>query len=110
MTSEAIVVLMTAATPEEATRLAEMLIGARLAACVQVLPEMESIYRWKGNIERQSETLLIAKTLREKFSDLEREVRALHIYDTPEIIAIPILSGSAAYLQWLTDSLEITQH
>ena len=109
MTSEAIVVFMTAATPEEATRLAEMLIGARLAACVQVLPEMESIYRWKGNIERQSETLLIAKTLREKFADLEREVRALHSYDTPEIIAVPILSGSPPYLSWLTDSLDIPQ-
>ena len=105
MTSEAIVVFMTAANPEEATRLADMLIGARLAACVQVLPEMESIYRWEGKVERQSETLLIAKTLKEKFADIEREVRALHSYDTPEIVAVPIVAGSADYLQWLSESL-----
>ncbi len=92
---------MTAANGEEATRLAEMLVGAHLAACVQILPEMESVYRWQGKIERQSEVLLLAKTTREKFDDLEREVRALHSYDTPEIVAVPIVAGSAPYLEWL---------
>jgi periplasmic divalent cation tolerance protein len=104
---EAIVVLMTAANGEEAARLADLLIGAHLAACVQILPEMESVYRWQGKIERQSETLLLAKTLRSKFEELEREVRALHSYDTPEIIALPIVAGSAPYLAWLTESLKI---
>jgi len=99
--SEPIVVLMTAANGEEATRLAEMLVGAHLAACVQILPEMESVYRWQGQVERQSEVLLIAKTTREKFDELEREVRALHSYDTPEIIAVPVITGSAPYLDWL---------
>jgi len=92
---------MTAANGEEATRLAEMLVGAHLAACVQILPEIESVYRWQGKIERQSEVLLIAKTTRGKFDDLEREVRALHSYDTPEIVAVPIVAGSAPYLEWL---------
>lgn len=92
---------MTAANGEEATRLAEMLVGAHLAACVQILPEMESVYRWQEKIERQAEVLLIAKTTREKFDELEREVRALHSYDTPEIVAVPIVSGSAPYLEWL---------
>ena len=101
MSDDAIVVFMTAANGEEATRLAEMLVGAHLAACVQILPEMESVYRWQGKIERQSEVLLIAKTTRGKFDDLEREVRALHSYDTPEIVAVPIVSGSAPYLEWL---------
>ena len=101
MSDDAIVVFMTAANGEEATRLAEMLVGAHLAACVQILPEMESVYRWQGQIERQSEVLLIAKTTREKFDDLEREVRALHSYDTPEIVAVPIVAGSAPYLEWL---------
>jgi len=101
MSDDAIVVFMTAANGEEATRLAEMLVGAHLAACVQILPEMESVYRWQGKIERQSEVLLIAKTTREKFDDLEREVRALHSYDTPEIVAVPIVAGSAPYLEWL---------
>ena len=103
---EAIVVLMTAANGEEAARLADLLIGAHLAACVQILPEMESVYRWQGKIERQSEVLLLAKTTLSKFEDLEREVRALHSYDTPEIIALPIVAGSAPYLEWLTASLK----
>ena len=102
MSDDAIVVFMTAANGEEATRLAEMLVGAHLAACVQILPEMESVYRWEGKIERQSEVLLIAKTTRGKFDDLEREVRALHSYDTPEIVAVPIVIGSAPYLEWLS--------
>lgn len=101
----AIVVFMTAPNGEEATRLADLLIGAHLAACVQILPEMESVYRWEGKIERQSEILLIAKTTTTKFADLEREVRALHSYETPEIIAVPIVAGSSPYLAWLIDSL-----
>ena len=104
---EAIVVLMTAANGEEAARLADLLIGAHLAACVQILPEIESVYRWQGKIERQAETLLLAKTVRSKFEDLEREVRALHSYDTPEIIALPIVAGSAPYLTWLGDNVKI---
>jgi periplasmic divalent cation tolerance protein len=107
MTNEAIVVLMTAANGEEATRLADMLVGAHLAACVQILPEIESVYRWQGRIERQAETLLLAKTSEAKFPELEREVRALHSYETPEIVAIPMTSVSHPYLQWLTESLDI---
>ncbi len=103
---EAIVVLMTAANGEEAARLADLLIGAHLAACVQILPEMESVYRWQGKIERQPEILLLAKTTLSKFEDLEREVRGLHSYETPEIIALPIVAGSAPYLDWLTASLK----
>jgi periplasmic divalent cation tolerance protein len=103
---DAIVVFLTAANGEEATRLADLLIGAHLAACVQILPEMESVYRWEGKIERQSEILLLAKTTTAKFADLEREVRALHSYETPEIIAVPIVAGSNPYLQWLDASLK----
>lgn len=103
---EAIVVLLTAANGEEAVRLADMLIGAHLAACVQILPEMESVYRWQGKIERQPEILLLAKTTRSKFEELEREVRALHSYETPEIIALPVVAGSAPYLEWLRASLK----
>ncbi len=103
--SEAIVVLMSAANGEEAARLADMLVGAHLAACVQILPGMESVYRWKGKIERQAEILVIAKTVRSKFAEFESEVRALHTYETPEIIALPITGGSAPYLEWLLTSL-----
>lgn len=103
---DAIIVFMTAANGEEATRLADLLVGAHLAACVQILPEMESVYRWQGKVERQSEILLIAKTTAAKLADLEREVRALHSYDTPEIVAVPIIAGSTPYLEWLDASLK----
>ena len=103
--SDPIVVFMTAANGEEAARLADMLVGAHLAACVQILPEMESVYRWQGKIERQSEVLLLAKTTTSKLEELEREVRALHSYEAPEIIAVPVTAGSAPYLQWLNENL-----
>ena len=105
MAAEAILVLMTAGSREEAARLAEMLVGARLAACVQIMPEMESVYRWQGTVERQPEILLLAKTTSACFAELEREVRALHTYETPEIIALPITNASAPYLEWLTGSV-----
>ena len=101
-----IVVFLTAASGEEATRLADLLIGAHLGACVQILPEMESVYRWQGQIERQSEILLIVKTTAGKFAELEREVRALHSYETPEIVAVPIVTGSQPYLDWVSESVK----
>jgi periplasmic divalent cation tolerance protein len=102
--SAAIVVLMTAGSQEEASRLAEMLVGAHLAACVQIMPQMESIYRWKGEVHRAPEFLLLAKTTVACFDELEREVRSLHTYDTPEIIALPVAHVSAPYLEWLTSN------
>ena len=102
----AIVVLITAGSREEALRLAEMLVGARLAACVQVLPEMESIYHWQGQVERAPEVLLVVKTTAARFAELEREVRALHSYETPEIVALPVSAASAPYLEWLTATVQ----
>src|SRR5918992_3236298 len=101
--SDAIMVVLTAGSREEASRLAEMLVGAHLAACVQILPEIESVYRWEGKVHREPEILLLAKTTRACFAELEREVRALHTYDTPEIIAVPVTEVSPPYLEWLTD-------
>jgi periplasmic divalent cation tolerance protein len=105
---DAIVVFMTAASGEEAERIAEMLVEARLAACVQILPEMKSVYRWQGKIERQAEVLLIAKTTRLKFPELERRVRTSHSFEIPEIVAIPVIAGSAPYLQWLLSVTNVT--
>ena len=102
--SAAIVVLMTAGSQEEASRLAEMLVGAHLAACVQIMPQMESIYRWKGEVHRAPEFLLLVKTTAAFFDELEREVRSLHTYDTPEIIAVPVAHVSAPYFEWLTSN------
>ena len=103
--SDAIVVLMTAASVAEAGRLAEMLVGAQLAACVQISQPISSVFRWQGTIQWQNEVLLIAKTERSKFEEVEREVRAIHSYETPEIIALPITAGSLPYLKWLSASL-----
>ena len=104
-TSDAIVVLMTAPTLEEARLLAEKLVETQLAACVQILPEMESVYRWQGKVERQPEHLLLAKTTADLFAELEREVRAMHSYETPEIVSFPLIQGSADYLRWLQESV-----
>ena len=97
---------MTAASTEEAMRIAEALVDSKLAACVQVLPEMHSIYLWKGEVERAREVLMIAKTTTAKFESVQNQVRAIHSYDTPEIIALPIVAGAEDYLKWLTSSLE----
>ena len=99
-------VFMTASSAEEAARLADMLVQTRLAACVQVLQDIQSIYRWQGNIERSSEVLLIAKTDQSKFAALEQQVRAMHSYETPEIVAIPAAEVSGPYGKWLSDSLQ----
>ena len=102
--SAAIVVLMTAGSREEASRLAEMLVGAHLAACVQIMPEMESVYRWKGAVHREPEFLLLAKTTAACFEELEREVRALHTYDNPEIVAVAVTHVSIPYFEWITSN------
>jgi periplasmic divalent cation tolerance protein len=96
---------MTASNPEEASRIAEFLIDSRLAACVQILPEIQSIYRWKGEIARDREALLIAKTTRALFADLEVKVREVHSYETPEILALDAAAISEPYLNWLVNSL-----
>jgi len=92
---------MTAANREEAGRIAEELVSARLAACVQILPEIQSVYRWQGKVERETEVLLLAKTIRGKFHELDQKVREGHSYATPEIIALPITAISEPYLEWL---------
>lgn len=104
--SDAIVVFMTAANSDEASRIAELLIDKNLAACVQILPEIQSVYRWKGEIERQSEILILAKTVQSKFSELETQVRAVHSYETPEIVATPLTNGSKPYLEWLSANVD----
>jgi periplasmic divalent cation tolerance protein len=98
--------MMTASSAEEAKRIAESLVNQKLAACVQILPGMESVYVWKGEVQREPEVLLLAKTTRNNFAGLERQVCALHSYETPEIIALPIITGSQPYLEWLSGSCD----
>jgi periplasmic divalent cation tolerance protein len=102
---DAIIVFITVASTEEASRIAQLLVEKKLAACVQILPEMQSVYCWKGEIEQQPEILILAKTVKSKFSELETQVRAVHSYETPEIVATPITNGSTPYLEWLSASV-----
>jgi periplasmic divalent cation tolerance protein len=102
---EPIMVFMTAASVDEANRLADTLVDRRLAACVQIMQEMNSVFRWQGKVETQREVLLIVKTLNSKFPEIEREVVKLHSYETPEIVAIPLSAGSGPYLEWLKASV-----
>ena len=105
----ATVVFMTASNREEAELLADMLVSKHLAACVQIMPEMDSVYRWQGKVERQREFLLIAKTLASKFEEIQSEVVKLHSYETPEIVAFPLSAVSNPYLQWLSASVSADQ-
>jgi periplasmic divalent cation tolerance protein len=103
--TKAIVVLMTASNRKEAARIAEMLVGARLAACVQILPGIQSIYRWDDEIKRDPEILIIAKSTQARFPAIEREVRAIHTYKTPQIVAVPVAAASGPYLDWLINTV-----
>lgn len=99
--SEFIQVTTTASTKEEAGRIAKALLEQRLAACVQIAGPVESHYWWKGRLEQSAEWLCIVKTLRVKYAAVEAAIRAAHSYEVPEIVAVPIDTGSAPYLAWL---------
>jgi periplasmic divalent cation tolerance protein len=103
--SDAIVVFMTAPKADEARRIAKELVERQLAACVQILPEIESVYRWNGEVQRDTEILILAKTTAAQFDDLERAVREMHSYDTPEIVAVPMAHVSEPYRAWLADNV-----
>jgi periplasmic divalent cation tolerance protein len=105
-TSEAIVVLVTCGSEEQAANIANSLIEERLAACVNIISPIRSIYRWEGKIWDEKEWMLIMKTQKKKFEDLEKKVKSLHSYSVPEIIALPIVEGSPSYLKWLEEMME----
>ena len=102
---EFVVVYVTAGSAEEADRLAGSLVEERLAACVNRIKSVQSVYRWQGKVERSEEELLIIKTSRDRFSALEKRVRELHSYSVPEVIALPIIEGSSGYLRWLREQV-----
>jgi periplasmic divalent cation tolerance protein len=103
---DAFVVLTTVEKQEDGEHLARLLVERQLAACVQVLPPMVSIYRWQGKIEQASEVLLLIKTTRAVYQELEAAIKENHPYQTPEIIALPVEAGSHDYLRWLADSVK----
>ena len=99
------IVLTTAATPEEATRLARTLVEERLAACATLIPAVQSIYHWQGQIESATETLLLLKTGPDQIEALQARLHQLHSYQTPEFLVLPVEAASQPYLDWLQASL-----
>lgn len=99
--SEFIVVLVTVGSSAEGERLAHALVDERLAACVNRIAPVQSVYRWEGKIEHSAEELLVIKTRTDLFAALEKRVKELHGYSVPEVIALPIIDGSENYLRWL---------
>jgi len=101
---QAVVVLVMAASKQEAARIGRMLVKAELAACVNVLPGIRSIFRWAGKVSEEREVLLIVKSRSDLFGRLAAEVKRLHSYQVPEVIAFPITYGAADYLAWIHKS------
>jgi periplasmic divalent cation tolerance protein len=94
-------VMTTTATPEDAERIAQALVGRRLAACVQIVGPIRSIYHWQGNVEAGQEWLCLVKSRQDLYPQIEAAIRGLHPYEVPEILALPVTAGSASYLAWL---------
>jgi periplasmic divalent cation tolerance protein len=99
------IVLSTAGSADEARKIAGHLVENQLAACANIVPNIQSIYRWQGKVESSQEWLLLIKTTAEKVDDVRDAIRELHSYDLPECIAIAIEDGSADYLQWIGESV-----
>ncbi len=102
--SNELLVLVTAPSENEARRIANALVEERLAACVNIIGAIESVYRWEGKITTDREALLIVKTTTDRYEQVEQRVKELHTYSTPEVIAMGIERGSKDYLDWLRDS------
>jgi periplasmic divalent cation tolerance protein len=105
--TDKIVVFSTCSTQEEAAQIARKLVAEHLAACVNVAPGVRSFYRWKGAIEEADEFLLIIKSSRALFDRLRVELEKAHTYETPEVVAVPVVEGSPNYLNWLEAELKI---
>ncbi len=98
-----IVVFITAPNEEEAAKIAKALVEERLAACVNIIKGVRSIYSWQGKIEDETETLMVVKTQKALFKRLAKRVKGLHSYTVPEVISVPITDGSKDYLKWLDE-------
>ncbi len=104
--AEPIIVLVTCGSEEEALRVANALVEEHLAACVNLVSPIRSIYRWEGKIWDEKEWLLIIKTQKKRFQELEKKVKSLHSYSVPEIISLSIVEGSSSYLKWISENTE----
>lgn len=102
--TDATVIFTTCSSEEESSKIAKALVEAHMAGCVNILSPVRSIYQWKEEICDEKEWLLIIKTGRERFEEIERTIKSLHSYSVPEIICLPILEGSLTYLEWLEET------
>jgi periplasmic divalent cation tolerance protein len=98
------IVLTTVASREDAERIAHALVDARLAACVNIVPQIHSVYRWQGKVEASDELLLVVKTTADRFAVVKERILELHPYELPECIAIDVHDGSEPYLRWIGES------
>jgi periplasmic divalent cation tolerance protein len=101
-----LIVLTNCPDAEVADRIARTLVEQKLAACVNRLPAVDSVYRWQGAVERTVEVPLLIKTIRERLPEVQEAIRALHPYEVPEIIAIQVVAGLPAYLRWVVDETQ----
>jgi periplasmic divalent cation tolerance protein len=108
MTADFLIVLCTCPDAATGDRIAQALVAAGLAACVNALPGVVSTYYWEGRVQRDQEVLLLIKSSSAAFEQLRARIAALHPYELPEIVAVPIVRGSAAYLGWLQEALSRT--
>jgi periplasmic divalent cation tolerance protein len=99
------IVLTTAGSREEAEKIAQALVERRLAACVNIVGPIHSVYRWQGKVESAAEHLLLIKTIAAKFDAVAKTIRELHSYELPECLELPIEAGNAEYLKWIEDSV-----
>jgi len=101
-----IVVFITASSYEEARKIADALVSQRKAACVNIVPRVNSLFWWKGKIEDAEESLLVVKTRAKLFSEVVSTVKGIHSYEVPEIIALPVVDGNPDYLKWINEETE----
>jgi periplasmic divalent cation tolerance protein len=102
---EVLVVLSTLPNPDKAAEIARILVEEQLAACVNIIPAVRSIYRWQGAVQDDSEALAVIKTTRDRYDQLARRLVQLHPYELPEVIGLPVAGGHAPYLAWVAGSV-----
>jgi periplasmic divalent cation tolerance protein len=104
--SSPVIVLTTLGTSADAGAFAERLVEERLAACVNVLPEMDSTYRWDGQVQKERERQVVIKTTTGRLDELKRRIAELHAYEVPELLVLPVIDGSVSYLSWVASMTE----
>lgn len=105
MEAESVVVVLVTTPPDNASSIAHHLVEKRLAACVNIIPEVRSVYRWEGNVEEDGECLLVIKTTGRMYEAVSRAVREIHPYSVPEVISLPVTDGYDGYLRWVEQNV-----